>query len=97
MKRWKRNGERAYAPNEPTEAVSSRPRRSIGVGRVLDPTLVREMERRVEDPTYWAQAALAGVVLELLEVLEGVEGGGLVEVDFEEGLAEVVVLGGEHF
>ena len=41
-------------------------------------------------------AALPGFVLESLEVLEGVEGGGLVEVDVEEGLAEVLVLGAEH-
>ena len=43
-----------------------------------------------------SRIALPGVVLESLEVLEGVEGGGVVEIDFEEGLAEVVVLGGEH-
>ncbi len=39
---------------------------------------------------------LPGVVLEFLEVLEGVQWSGRVEVDVEQGLAEVVVLGGEH-
>ena len=39
---------------------------------------------------------LPGFVLESLEVLEGVEWSCLVKLDVEEGLAEVVVLGGEH-
>ena len=43
-----------------------------------------------------SRGILAGFVLESLEVAEGVEWSGLVEIDVEQGLAEVVVLGGEH-
>ncbi len=43
-----------------------------------------------------SRPTLQGFVLESLEVLEGVEWRGVVEVDFEQGLAKVVVLGGEH-
>ncbi len=43
-----------------------------------------------------SRPTLPGFVLESLEVLEGFERGGLVEIEIEQGLAEVVVLGGEH-
>ena len=52
--------------------------------------------RRRISVTGGSRPTLPSVVLESLEVLEGVEWGGLVEIEVEQGLAEVVVLGGEH-